>query len=371
MRGLLVGIAACLALLLTTLLGCSGEAGRPLPAPQGVTPEQTFPTSLHGTRRGKITWYGGPGGFQSILQKPIEELKCLKCHPGTYADGSAVDPITYHPDCKDCHVLGPDGKPDLTKRVTDDICLKCHRRQAREIAFGFSDVHRQAGFRCMGCHTTREMHGDGREYASWLEPGAMDITCEKCHPRIPDNASHRIHQNTVHCTACHAQSVISCQSCHFPTKTPNTVLKDFVLLLNRQSVNKVYAGTFMLLAHGGKAFLAVAPYRAHTIVSRGRQCNDCHNNAAVQEYTRDRRITISRWDGSKPVIHYPNGIIPVPPNWQQAFQLAFPQPTNPDGNTTGWELAKEGAPDQAQMLYAQPLTPAQIDKLSRSVLSGP
>lgn len=353
-----VGSSFVLTLLL--LVACGGGGG-PV-RPTLLSPQQTFPTSLHGTRRGKLTWYSAAnGGFETLLTKPLEELKCLKCHPGTYADGTPVDPATYHPDCKDCHILKADGQPDLTQRVADATCLKCHRRQASEINLGYPDVHRARGFRCMSCHTPREMHGDGREYASWLEPGVMDVACERCHRSIPSNQSHNIHQATVHCTACHAKSVLSCYNCHFPSKTPSTVLKDFVLLVRRQGTGKVHSGTMMVLTHRekGKAFVAIAPYRAHTIVAQGRACNECHDNAAVREYKQTGKITISRWDGSKPVAT--GGVIPVPPDWVSALQFAFNQ--TPDGQTPAWEFMKEGSPDITQMLYAEPLTQSQMEAL--------
>jgi hypothetical protein len=179
--------------------------------PAQQDPAQTFPTSLHATREGKRTWYSKDnGGFEKLTNIPIEQLGCLKCHPGTYADGTKVDPATYTPSCKDCHVQPGD-------KVKQETCLKCHRRQGFEIA-NYSDVHRAKGMECTTCHTSREMHGDGTKYASWLEPGAMDVSCEKCHTKLPANAAHAVHEKTVHCTSCHAQTVISCYNCHFESE---------------------------------------------------------------------------------------------------------------------------------------------------------
>lgn len=338
--------------------------------PPAVPPDRAFPTSLHATRRGKITWYVGTAdqpGFFSIFNKPIEELGCLKCHPGTHADGTPVDPATYKPDCKDCHLLKTDGTVDLSKRVSDSTCLKCHRRQDREIFFGYRDVHRDAGyFRCMSCHTPREMHGDGMEYKSWLEPGAMDAACERCHRQVKqDVPGHdRVHLTKVHCTACHTKSAIACYSCHFPTKTPSTVVREFVLLLNRKGVNKVYTGTMMVLTdkEKGKAFVAIAPYRAHTIVKKGRTCSECHNNPAVQEYVQTGKITVTKWNGTQAVIDKPGVAIPVPPDWRTAFQFAFVQ--TDQGPSPNWSLMKVGPADMTQMLYAEPLTPEQMQKMA-------
>lgn len=53
-----------------------------------------FGTSLHKTREGKRTWYKqSNGGFENITNIPVENVNCLKCHPGTKADGTSIDPL--------------------------------------------------------------------------------------------------------------------------------------------------------------------------------------------------------------------------------------------------------------------------------------
>ncbi len=367
--------------IMLALTACGGGNGKPtveLPGggvqPPGpivkpsIPPEQAFPTSLHGTRRGKATWYSAAnGGFEALTNIPINQLGCLNCHPGTKADGSPIDPKTYTPDCYDCH-------KQIGDRVSDQICLKCHRRQFFEIAHGYPDVHRDAGyFRCMSCHTLKEMHGDGREYASWLEPGAMEAACERCHRAPKSNPAHDIHLATVHCTACHTKSVISCYNCHFESevaakvKRPYDRMHGYVFLVRRHGTNKVYSGTMMALTYKGKSFVAIAPYRAHTIVKEARKCDECHNNAAIQEYKKTGKITVVKWDAAQGRLVGPKGVIPVPPDWRQALQFDFVDytgdPKSPTTDPTKWVFLKTGA-DLTQMLYADPLTPEQIQKLS-------
>lgn len=133
--------------MLSFLCSCGGGGnGKPVvggigtiqpPGPitkPAISPEEAFSTSLHGTRRGKATWYSAAnGGFEALTNIPINQVACLNCHPGTKADGSPIDPATYKPDCSDCHKQPGD-------RVSDQICLKCHRRQMNEIALGYPDV---------------------------------------------------------------------------------------------------------------------------------------------------------------------------------------------------------------------------------------
>ncbi|MDW8141515.1 MAG: hypothetical protein RMJ90_04445 [Candidatus Bipolaricaulota bacterium] len=335
-------------------------------------PAQTFPTSLHATREGKRTWYSkANGGFETLTGIPIERLKCLSCHPGTYADGSKIDPATYKPSCADCHTKLEGGRP--TEKVKQETCLKCHRRQGLEIA-NYSDVHREKKMECMACHTSREMHGDGKAYKSWLEPGAMDASCENCHKTAPATVSHTIpaHQQNVHCTSCHAQSVVSCYNCHFESeitadiKRPYGVMRDFTFLLRRAPSGKIYTGSMQPLVHGGKSFVAIAPYRAHTITKQGKACMECHRSPIIQEYDRTGKITVSKWDGSKLV--FTKGIIPIPPDWKTALQFDFVDykgdPAKPETDPAKWVFLKSGA-DLMQMLYAEPLTKEQIEKLKR------
>lgn len=78
-----------------------------------------FPTSFHGDRHGKATFYSAPDGFSQLTGIPIEQLACVKCHSPTYTDGTTVDAATYTASCRDCHV-DPDKPAD--NPVTDQIC---------------------------------------------------------------------------------------------------------------------------------------------------------------------------------------------------------------------------------------------------------
>ncbi|MDZ7292123.1 MAG: T9SS type A sorting domain-containing protein [candidate division KSB1 bacterium] len=330
------------------------------------TPDK-FPTSLHGTRQGKFTWYGSAnGGMESLTGIPMSQLGCHRCHPGTYADGSAVDPATYQPGCNDCH--------NFTQgtAVADDICMKCHSRQKTERSLGYQDVHVLKGFKCTSCHTKKEMHGDGTSYASMLEAGATEVSCEKCHTTVSSNTSHSIHQTKVQCTACHVKSVISCYNCHIESYVEGGIRRhygpqrDFIFLVNRQGVNKAYPASFQTAAYNGKTFLAIAPFTPHTVVKQGRACAECHSNAAIKEYDQTGKITVTRWDTTQKKIISPTGVIPVTSDWQQAIQVDFlnytGDPKSATTDPTKWVFLKSTA-DGKQMLYANPLTADQLARL--------
>ena len=332
--------------------------------------QQYFSTSLHYTREGKRTAYSAQnGGFELLTQIPIENLGCLKCHPVTKANGDTINPATYEPDCYDCHVTPGDS-------VSQDICLKCHARQKLEMKF-FSDVHRNAGMTCMDCHTSDDIHGDGNQYKSWLEPGAVDVKCETCHTQIASNTYHDIHTQTVDCVACHVQSVVSCYNCHFESLTQAHVkrhygpLKGFEVLLRRMPSGKVYSGTFMTLSYQGKSFFVVAPFRAHSIVRNAKTCSDCHNNQIVQEYKNTGKIQVTKWDSVQSKLTVAQGVIPLPPDWDKALKFDFltytGNPENPFVPFDSLWTYLKSAPDTMQLYYAEPLTADQMAKLETPV----
>lgn len=361
------GCSVLLALVMLGYFGGERSSATGVVLAQATTPMDTFSTSLHGTRQGKATWYSKEnGGFETLTDVPMTDLPCQKCHASTYADGTGVDPATYQPGCADCHAT-PGDKPK------DETCLGCHSRQGLEMQ-SFSDVHREMGFGCTTCHSSREMHGDGHQYASMLEPGAMDTKCENCHTGLVSNAAHSIHQGKVDCTACHSQSVISCYNCHFESMVQGHVkrflkppMADFELLV-RDTEGKVHAANMQSLIYGGKTFVAIAPFTAHTITKKARGCSDCHDNAALKEYKETGKITVARWDADQGKLIGPQGVIPVPPDWQEALQFDFldytGDPTAAETDPEAWVFLKHGA-DLMQMLYGEPLTEEQMQKLSQ------
>jgi len=365
MRRRLWGIGAIVGMAL--VLSLSGALAGLLQSPA------YFPTSLHATRQGKITAYSAEnGGAELITGIPMSELPCLKCHPGTYADGTEVDPAAYEPGCRDCHAQTGDTPPQ-------EQCLKCHSRQRLEMRLGYRDVHREAGMSCLDCHNQADLHGDGTRYASFLEPGAVHISCEDCHldgeaPAPPASAPHSLHGERLDCTACHTQSVVTCFNCHFESiaeahvKRMYSWVSGYQLLLNRrleEGKTKVYAGTFMAVTYQDKSFYVLAPYRAHTIQKEGRGCDECHANDNLRQYEESGTMTLTRWDPERKGILMPRGVIPVPPNWQEALLIDFvtytgdlAAPTDPEK----WEFLKRGA-DVMQLYYAEPLTEEQMQKL--------
>jgi hypothetical protein len=307
-----------------------------------VSPEETFPTSLHATGRGMITWYSASnGGFEQFAELPYDELYCRGCH---------------RPLCENCHVAAGDSVPE-------DRCLGCHGLVATEWS-SYKDVHRLAGMECMDCHSLREMHGDGTSYLSILDSGAMDTSCEECHPATAENEYHALHSATVDCSACHVQGVVTCYNCHFETelqqnrKLSYRQFTDWLFLVNY--AGKIHAANFQSVKYRDHTFLAMAPFVAHTIARNARTCADCHDSPALAEYLETGMIQAARWDSATNRITHLTGVIPVPDDWQTTLRFDFVD-LAPNGS---WVFLERG-PDESQMLFGSPLSAAQIEKLAR------
>ncbi len=220
---------------------------------------------------------------------------------------------------------------------------------------------------CIAYHSMEDMHGDGTAYASMLDPGAIGAACDDCHMTVPSNTSHTIHAATVDCAACHTQSVVTCYNCHFETelqldqKNAYGQFKDWLFPLNYDG--KVNVGNFQSVKFGNNTFIAMAPFYAHTINREARACDACHANAAITEYDQNGSIDVVTWDQGAGTLTHINGVIPSRPDYLTSLRFDFADLDQPGGSQ--WSFLKSGA-DIIQMLYAEPLTQKQIDRLKQA-----
>jgi OmcA/MtrC family decaheme c-type cytochrome len=135
----------------------------------------------------------------------------------------------------------------------------------------------------------------------------------------------------------------------------------FKMLVNRDG--KVHTASFQSAVYEGDSFYVIAPYTAHSVV-RDVACDECHDNAAVNEYNDTGQITVAEWDAVGETLVGPSGVIPVPEDWPTALQFDF---LDYDGVSDTWSYLKTGA-DLTQMMYATPLTLDQMTALSLDVL---
>jgi len=375
-----------------------------------------FETSLHNTRKGKDTYYSAPDGFGNVTEVPYEDLSCKDCHNKGASEWE-------EPVCLDCHLGAENTPPDYTP-PNEKTCLGCHGRQNAEHGM-LADVHRdEYGMVCMDCHTEEEVHGDGTEYASMQEPGVFKVSCSDagCHQNVLEKPGkgnardgkvskqakkfHKKHLDTVDCSACHVESVLACDSCHFDTEVAGTGKRfyrnipqtGFKLLLNHHG--KVRTASYQSLTWGTSdldtngeplppgeevddaGFYVLAPYVAHSVTrAEGLACNDCHvkvkgksieGNTALKEYLETGQITVNQWDADEGMLLAPTGIIPIPPDWEQALLFDFAyylhSPTDgigQDPDAVNWgvlDLDPEEDVDM-HMPYGTPLSVEQMNKL--------
>lgn len=382
---------------------------------------KTFGTSLHNTRAGKARYYDHEwGGFELLTGVPYEELSCQGCHTV-----NPLAPVPYEPGCYDCHA-DSDADRDtnaFNEPVPDNRCLGCHGRQGAERThpkLAGIDVHVNANMQCMDCHHKEEMHGDGLTYWSLQESGALKVSCTQaaCHDEgelitVEGRAKgkgktttgvsaravsfHEQHLAGTDCSACHVQSVLACDSCHFDTEIAKPGVKRFYaqaprtgfkFLMNKNG--KVRTATYQSLTwQNTDAFYVLAPYVAHTITKgEAVECEDCHvyakgqgqneritrGNQALIQYLGGEGITVTKWtpdtnpgDQIYGTLSGPTGVIPVPPDWGSALHFDHvywtgdaAAPLLPGG--AGWDFLKTGA-DLVQMPFGSPLSEVQIDKL--------
>ena len=316
---------------------------------------KNYEKSLHYTRAGADHWYClENGGFETLTKMRISK-DCLNCHARENASGVTINHEKYNPSCADCH-----DKAD-SKSVNNEACRNCHTHQMAEIAAA-KDVHREKGMICIDCHSKFDTHGNGRDLRS-IYDGAIEKTCETCHEKIGQSVSHTVHKGNLDCSACHIQTQVTCFNCHFESGKINAGLSGYILLARNSLTKKVQAANFMGLTFRDKSFIAVSPYKAHTISKEGRKCNDCHGSANIRKYEKTKKIILASWDPKKGMVSATPGVIPVPEDWQKAFVIDFVVYDASNKNNKGWSLLKKGA-DKSQMLFLDPLDAAAMKKLS-------
>jgi hypothetical protein len=238
-----------------------------------------YENSLHYTSRGLAYWYGKEqGGLERITGLPFDGLPCARCHVRT---------------CDACHTKLVDGKPVYSTASAQDekVCEGCHgmdsltayRANPDDPA---GDVHFRSGMKCLDCHTAREMHGDGTAYNTFQEPGAMDVSCSKCHVDLSGCPSSRVHGDKLDCNACHIRDLPSCYNCHFETrvkegKSVSLPLRNLLFLINRRG--RVTLGDVHTFVYQKKTMITFAPSFPHWVMKEGRRCKDCHHTPLLQD----------------------------------------------------------------------------------------
>jgi hypothetical protein len=272
---------------------------------QKLTEKQGFfHASLHYTSQGMSYWYDkANGGLETITGVPYSELICKDCHISS---------------CDVCHKkeMGDKFSYSTQAAKNQEICLKCHGREAAILKIDKAennlDPHFSKGMQCMDCHTAKEVHGDGIEYISMKQKGAMEVKCITCHEPVPESKSHTVHGDKLDCTACHVRQVVSCTNCHFETlvkekKRVSIPVSGWTFLMNYDG--KVTSANMQsFVVPGDRTFLMFAPQFSHSVLKGGRKCEECHANKNLKQVEKGKVKLMWFKDGK---VENLKGIIPV------------------------------------------------------------
>jgi hypothetical protein len=316
-----------------------------------------FLNSLHYTANGMEYWYSKErGGLEILTGIPYENLGCKNCHT---------------PGCDRCHEVEKTiNECTISAYSTDSasnqsMCLKCHGRERAMIAIDHKakqeDVHIAMGMMCVDCHSQREMHGDGKEYVSLKQPGAMDTQCENCHDSVDPIEAHTVHNDKLDCKACHVRHVVSCTNCHFNTlvkegKRKALPVSGWVFLMNyKDKVSSASMQTFV--TEGNKTFLLFAPHMSHSVMKEGRACEDCHATDTMRR-ANEGSVDLTWLKNGK--LMNQKGVIPVVDgvNYECVYQDVQ------DGKWVPIENPPE--PLLQYVAFGKPLTQEQLEKLVES-----
>jgi hypothetical protein len=309
-----------------------------------------FLSSQHYTTAGMAYWYDkNNGGLETLTGIPYSELDCKNCHISS---------------CDVCHKADKDKKLSYSVKAAqnEEIGLHCHKREKMMMTMDKDahqlDVHFAKNMQCKDCHTAKEVHGDGTEYTSMKQPGAMDTKCENCHESVPSSVSHKIHGNKLDCSSCHMRHVASCSNCHFDTlvkqgKRVFIPLSGWVFLMNYDGkVTSANMQTFVV--SGNKTFLMFAPQNSHSVMKEGRKCNDCHANENVKNIQKGTLALTWLENGE---LKQTKGVIPV----VEGVKYDSVYQDYKDGKWVPIENPPEPLLHYAG--YGTPLTDAQLKKL--------
>lgn len=325
----------------------------------GVAQEKKTPftnfyeNSLHYTNRGLEFWYSKEqGGLERITGIPFSDLPCARCHVRS---------------CDTCHKKEVDGKAaySLEPARAQDVCENCHGMESLEEVkknpdSPTADVHFKKGMKCMDCHTAREIHGDGTLYNSIQDPGALDAKCENCHKPASECPPHELHKGKVDCNACHVRDLTSCYNCHFDTrvkegKSVSLPLKNLLFMVNHDG--RVTLGNLHTFVYQNKSLITFAPSFPHSIMKKGRGCEECHDTPIIRALKKGQFKPIWYETGELKNVQ---GIIPVLEgqewnfvflNFERGRWIPIEEPSPPLINYAG---------------YCAPLTSDQLAKLEKA-----
>jgi hypothetical protein len=339
MKAHLVNVALVAVIVLAVAQPTFGRQQRePLPT------ANFYSKSLHYTNKGiEFIVSKEHGGLELLTGMTAEQLGCIAagCHATS---------------CDVCHMKTVNGKSTYSTDTTTVIraCHRCHGEMEKDSP----DVHFAKGMSCVQCHAGKEIHGDGIEHKTYMEPGFDGAKCESCHTTTSSSRSHTVHKGKISCDVCHTAETVTCFNCHIDTrlalkKDVQIPLKNMFWLINHDG--KVKLANMLSYVYKNKTMITFAPAYFHTIKKEGKKCQECHGTKIVMDVKKND-IHPVWWE--KGEMKGTAGVIPVVDglNWNLVYC---------DYKDTVWIPLKN--PEKPLLNYSgfcTPLTAAQLAKLA-------
>ena len=323
----------------------------PVSAAEGCTMDSFFCRSLHYTGFGMKYFYEtDPNGCFNITGIPYEKAGCTGCHVKS---------------CDTCHAKGEKGNMSFSveKAKKDATCQACHVRQNATFMIDkkmhFLGAHKIGeNMHCTDCHGAHDAMGDGTQYQSMRAKGATETKCLDCHEE-GESKAHTVHKGRLSCEACHVSAITTCYNCHIiegHKKGGFIPHKSWTLLVNYDG--KVTTGNVQTIVYKSKKFIVYAPRLTHSIMKKGRTCDECHNNKAVKLIKKGEKVPMETFDNGK--LKSWKGVVPAV---KDALYWVYLE-KDKKGN---WYKLPDDTPVVTQWgLYATPITAKQLKKLGRS-----
>jgi hypothetical protein len=300
-------------------------------------------------------WYDkANGGLEILTGIPYTDprLDCINCHVKS---------------CDVCHKTVEGERAIYTTKAAQnqDICLNCHKREKTIMKIDKDanqmDVHFAKQMQCNNCHVPGDVHGDGKEYHSMKQTGAMHAKCENCHPSVPESTSHKVHKDKLECKACHIRHVVSCQNCHFETvinerKRVDIKVSGWTYLMNYEG-KVTSANTQTFVAPGNKTFIIFAPQNSHSIMREGRKCSACHGTDIVIQAQNNGKVKLTWLENNE--LRNLKGVIPVVDGL--SYECAYQN--YKEGKWV--PIENPPAPVLQYVGYGKPLTKEQLKKMAQ------
>ena len=246
-----------------------------------------FTTSLHYLGKDSPTEWSGEankGHFGIDLDAFSSVEDCSRCHTVT---------------CENCHEGGHGSE------VTISTCGSCHHKEiwftgTTSMGVGQStDIHYDKGLVCTDCHVLQEMHGDGTISDT---PMRTSRECEDCHINSGktvkgmnvtqyslDTSSHKVHDDKLDCTSCHAGYLPSCGNCHLGGGNGEDFKANkFCLAKDIDGEIKPFLRTSSV--YENETQTSWVWWMPHTTTDNAKDCAFCHENPDILCYGNESNI---------------------------------------------------------------------------------